>query len=200
MYSTLQRLNHISSLATTYVMILLGFISIASFLSLPSVDVGNVEVKDLIIQKGRLRRWGARQEELASLKFDIRTDLNPLLNSYNTKQLFVYLTASYEEQSTGNSHEVVLWDRIIERADLKDIRAVGNKVPKTKSGRKGRGNVRVEEVKNKYQWRNPSGTFKDIEYANMTLHYSLMPYVGVLSSGVAATANGPVTIPPLIKR
>nr|XP_018262144.1 signal peptidase [Kwoniella dejecticola CBS 10117]OBR84302.1 signal peptidase [Kwoniella dejecticola CBS 10117] len=180
MYSTLQRLNHISSLATTYVMILLGLISIASFLSLPSVDVGKVEIKDLIVQKGRLRRWGARQEELASLKFDIRTDLNPLLNSYNTKQLFVYLTASYEEQNTGNAHEVVLWDRIIQRAEIRDIRAVGNK--------------------NKYQWRNPSGTFKDVEYANMTLHYSLMPYVGVLSSGVAATAQGPVTIPPLVKR
>ncbi|KAK6907973.1 signal peptidase [Kwoniella mangroviensis CBS 10435] len=179
MYSTLQRLNHISSLATTYVMILLGLISIASFLSLPSVDVGKVEIKDLIVQKGRLRRWGARQEELASLKFDIRTDLNPLLNSYNTKQLFIYLTASYEEQSTGHTHDVVLWDRIIQRAEIRDIRA---------------------EAKNKYQWRNPSGTFKNVEYANMTLHYSLMPYVGILSSGVAATAQGPVTIPELIKR
>ncbi|WRT67986.1 uncharacterized protein IL334_004961 [Kwoniella shivajii] len=200
MYSTLQRLNHLSSLATTYIMILLGLISIASFLSHPSVNTGNVEIKDLIIQKGRLRRWGARQEELASLHFDIRTDLNPLLNSYNTKQLFVYLTASYEEGSTGNAHEVVVWDRIIQRADIRDIRAVGNKLPKAKAGRKGRGNVRVEAGKNKYQWRNPSGTFKDVEYANMTLHYHLMPYVGVLSSGVAATAQGPVTIPELIKR
>ncbi|WWC88633.1 uncharacterized protein L201_003546 [Kwoniella dendrophila CBS 6074] len=200
MYSTLQRLNHITSLATTYVMILLGLISIASYLRIPSVDVGKVEVKDLIIQKGRLRRWGARQEELASLKFDVRTDLNPLLNSYNTKQLLIYLTASYEEQTTGNIHDVVIWDRIIQRAEIRDIRAVGNKLPKSKVGRKGRGNVRVEEVKNKYQWRNPSGTFKDVEYANMTLHYSLMPYVGILSSGIAAVAQDPVIIPELIKR
>lgn len=49
MYSTLQRLNHLSSLATTYIMILLGLISVASFLSIPSVDNGKIDVKDLIM-------------------------------------------------------------------------------------------------------------------------------------------------------
>jgi hypothetical protein len=49
MYSTLQRLNNITSLATTYVMILMGLISIASFLSVPSIEPGNIDVKDLIM-------------------------------------------------------------------------------------------------------------------------------------------------------
>lgn len=49
MYSTLQRLNNLTSLATTYVMILLGLISIASFLSVPSVDNGSIDIKDLIM-------------------------------------------------------------------------------------------------------------------------------------------------------
>jgi len=49
MYSTLQRLNNITSLATTYVMILLGLISIASFLSVPTIDPGNINIKDLIV-------------------------------------------------------------------------------------------------------------------------------------------------------
>lgn len=49
MYSTLQRTNHISSLATTYILILLGLISVASFLTLPSVDVGTIDVKDIIV-------------------------------------------------------------------------------------------------------------------------------------------------------
>jgi signal peptidase complex subunit 3 len=34
----------------------------------------------------------------------------------------------------------------------------------------------------------------------MTLWYSLMPYVGGLTSGVAATAQGPITLPEVIKR
>ncbi|XAO27598.1 hypothetical protein I312_106454 [Cryptococcus bacillisporus CA1280] len=197
MYSTLQRANHISSLATTYILILLGLISVASFLTLPSVDVGSVDVKDIIVQRGRLNRWGAKQEDIASLRFDVRTNLNELLNSYNTKQLFLYLTATYEEE--GDAHDVVLWDRIVTRADTRDIRAVGRELPKS-NRKRGRGNVRVEDGKNKYIWRNPSRTFKGIPYANLTLHYSLMPYVGYLTSGIAATAEGPVSMPEVIKR
>jgi signal peptidase complex subunit 3 len=41
---------------------------------------------------------------------------------------------------------------------------------------------------------------RNVPNANFTLHYSLMPYVGILSSGVAATAQGPVTIPEALKR
>jgi signal peptidase complex subunit 3 len=41
---------------------------------------------------------------------------------------------------------------------MKDIRAT----TKAKKGgpKRGRGKVRVEEGKNKYTWRNPSGTFR----------------------------------------
>jgi signal peptidase complex subunit 3 len=117
--------------------------------------------------KGRLKRWGAKTEELASLRFDVKTNLNPILHSYNTKQLFIYLTASYDEVHAGSvsnmtvgEHEVVLWDRIITRSDMKDLRAVGQKVKTSGGPKRGRGNVRVEEGKTKYQWRNPSGTFR----------------------------------------
>ncbi|WVO18074.1 hypothetical protein L204_105772 [Cryptococcus depauperatus] len=199
MYSTFQRANNIFSLATTYALIFLGLVSIASFLSLPTVDVGSITVKDIIIYKGRLNRWGAKVEELASLRFDVRTDLNVLLNSYNTKQLFLYLTANYEEEPLGIAHDVVLWDRIITREDIRDIRSVEKKSPKS-GKKKGRGKMRLENVKNKYIWRNPSGTFKNAPRANVTLHYSLMPYVGVLSSGIAATAEGPLDLPDVLKR
>jgi signal peptidase complex subunit 3 len=49
MYSTVQRLNNITSLATTYIMILLGLISVASFLSVPTHEPGNIDIKDLIV-------------------------------------------------------------------------------------------------------------------------------------------------------
>ena len=49
MHSTLQRLNHLFSLSSTYMMILLGLISIASFLSQPAVEMGKIDVKDLIM-------------------------------------------------------------------------------------------------------------------------------------------------------
>ena len=49
MYSTFQRLNNLTSLATTYIMILLGLISVASFLALPQVELGKIDIKDLIM-------------------------------------------------------------------------------------------------------------------------------------------------------
>ena len=49
MHSSLNRLNHLSSLATTYILILLGLISLASYYTLPAVDVGRVDIKDLIV-------------------------------------------------------------------------------------------------------------------------------------------------------
>ncbi|RXK40324.1 signal peptidase [Tremella mesenterica] len=199
MHSTFQRLNNITSLATTYLMVLLSLISIASYLALPPVNMGRIDVKDLIIQHGRLRRYAAKNEELASIRFDLTTDLTTLLTSYNTKQLFLYLTASYETDPSLDvpqvNHEVVLWDRIITRADTRDFRAVGNKMVGKTKGKKGRGKIRVEEGKNVYTWRDPSGSFKNIPSANLTLHYSLMPYVGLISSGIAATAQGPIALP-----
>jgi len=87
-------------------------------------------------------------------------DLQPLLNAYNTKQLFLYLTAIYDDVDGSVGHEVVLWDRIITRGDMRDIRAVGKKAPKARSTKRGRGNVRVEQAKNKYQWKSPTGSFK----------------------------------------
>lgn len=35
----------------------------------------------------------------------------------------------------------------------------------------------------------------NVHLANLTLHYNVMPYVGLLTSGVAATAQGDVAIP-----
>lgn len=44
----------------------------------------------------------------------------------------------------------------------------------------------------------PTSTVTDtprtVDNANITLHYSLMPYVGILTSGIAAEAQGSVDI------
>ncbi len=109
-------------------------------------------------RRGRLQRWGAAPEDIASLRFDMRADVAPLLNSYNTKQLFLYLTASYVDDVSGEAHEVVLWDRIITRGNLKDFRSTGDAV--ARKNRSPRPKVRMDDVKNKYTWRNPSRSFK----------------------------------------
>jgi signal peptidase complex subunit 3 len=49
MHSSLNRLNHLSSLATTYVLVLLGLISLASYYTLPPVELGRVDINDFIM-------------------------------------------------------------------------------------------------------------------------------------------------------
>jgi signal peptidase complex subunit 3 len=88
----------------------------------------------------------------------MRADVAPLLNSYNTKQLFLYLTAAYVDDVSGEAHEVVLWDRIITRGNLKDFRSTGDAV--ARKNRSPRPKIRMDDVKNKYTWRNPSRSFK----------------------------------------
>jgi signal peptidase complex subunit 3 len=117
-------------------------------------------MSSMIRKKGRQRYWGAREEELGSLRFDVQVDLQPLLESYNTKQLFLYLTADLEETDGSATHEVVLWDRIITRGDMRDFRAVGKQPKRSKGSRKGRGKIRLEDGKNKYPFKMPSGSFK----------------------------------------
>lgn len=92
------------------------------------------------------------------MRFDMRTDVTPLLNSYNTKQLFLYLTAEYTDDVTGDTHEVVLWDRIITRGNTKDFRSTGDAV--ARKNRSPRPKLHIDDVKIKYTWRNPSRSFK----------------------------------------
>jgi hypothetical protein len=48
----------------------------------------------------------------------------------------LYLTASYEEDNgPGSRHDVLLWHRIIQRVEIRDIRVVGEKIPAGKSKR-----------------------------------------------------------------
>lgn len=97
-------------------------------------------------------------EDIASLKFDLKTDLTPILNAYNTKQLFVYVTAEYQDD-LGGEHVVTLWDRILTRGDVKDFRATGSHMEVLKK-RSKRSKVAITKAGSLYKWRDPSRTLK----------------------------------------
>lgn len=87
-----------------------------------------------------------------------------MLHAYNTKQVFLYLLADYLDEVSGEAHEVVLWDRIVTRADMHDFRSVDafhdgrNKHRKTKTFRNPK--VRLEGARNVYFWHQPGGSFE----------------------------------------
>jgi signal peptidase complex subunit 3 len=63
--------------------------------------------------KGRPHYYSPRKEEYAILKFSLEADLSSLF-TWNTKQVFVYVTAEWPEPTKANqTNKAVIWDSII---------------------------------------------------------------------------------------
>ncbi|PFH53084.1 hypothetical protein AMATHDRAFT_45715 [Amanita thiersii Skay4041] len=152
-------------------MALLAAIALSSFVFTANPK-GGLEVASVKVYHANARRYPNRKQELAFVNFNINADLSPLFH-WNTKQLFVYLEAEYNNtKSVENS--VVIWDRIIRRKEDAYIKFAG---------------------KNKYMFREVSTSFKDVPPANYVLKYNVMPYVGVLTYGEAARTSEAAEFP-----
>ena len=125
-------------------------------------------------------------------------DLTSLFN-WNTKQVFVYITASYPSSSPSTipPSELVIWDAIIPADDAPlhpntyiHPTPKGTKQPKSKKGKKATGKpypaggspgiVKLDSQKPKYQITDVKGKIAERENATLTLHWNVQPYVGAL--------------------
>ena len=125
-------------------------------------------------------------------------DLTSLFN-WNTKQVFVYITASYPSSSPSTipPSELVIWDAIIPADDAPlhpntyiHPTPKGTKQPKSKKGKKATGKpypaggspgiVKLNSQKPKYQITDVKGKIAERENATLTLHWNVQPYVGAL--------------------
>ncbi|KAL9105406.1 MAG: hypothetical protein Q9227_009424 [Pyrenula ochraceoflavens] len=125
MHSTLTRTQSLFSLLTTLSFILASLIALTPFLS-PShpTPTATLSLRSAQVVKGRPHYYSTKKEEYAHLKFDLDADLSGLF-TWNTKQLFVWVSAVYpsspsssssEEESQegdGRVNEAVIWDAII---------------------------------------------------------------------------------------
>ncbi|KAH0828079.1 signal peptidase 22 kDa subunit [Lanmaoa asiatica] len=166
MHSIYARVNGISSLWSTCIMVLLAAIALSSFVFTAN-PTGNVDVASLKVYNGKAKRYPFKQEEFGFVKFNIAADLRPLFN-WNTKQLFVYLEAEYTN-TQGVNNSVVLWDRIVRRKEDANI---------------------DQSSRNKYKFRELSQSFKNVSPTEFSLKYNVMPYVGLLTYGEAARTTG----------
>jgi signal peptidase complex subunit 3 len=93
----------------------------------------------------------------AWISFDLAADLRPLW-TWNTKQLFVYITVKYES-SDYKINEATIWDAIIQTKQSANL---------------NRTNIRCEYplLDKGYHLRGTP--------ANLTLNYNVMPVAGVL--------------------
>jgi hypothetical protein len=75
--------------------------------------------------KGRPHYYSAKKEEYAIIKFSLSADLSSLF-TWNTKQIFVYVSASWPNStSTELTNEAVIWDTIITNPSADHLQNIG---------------------------------------------------------------------------
>jgi signal peptidase complex subunit 3 len=116
------------------------------------------------------RRFGSvdgKGKDNYRMSFDLNSDLTPLFN-WNTKQLFVYLTAEYDGKRSDINNRVTFWDKIITSKDdaMLDLHNV-------------RGAYSVYDIGKSLANKN----------ATIRLEWNLQPYVGPLLNGETIAAQ-----------
>ncbi|KAF8807003.1 signal peptidase 22 kDa subunit [Phlegmacium glaucopus] len=152
-------------------MALLAAIALTTFMFNANPQ-GDLTISSIKVVSSNARRYHNRKQDLTLVNFNLTADLTPLFN-WNTKQLFLYLEAEYDN-AKGVKNEVVIWDRIVQRKEDAFIKVVG---------------------KSKYMLRDLSSTFKNVSPAYYSLKYNIMPYVGVLTYGEAARTSEAIAFP-----
>lgn len=168
MFSLSQRFQTISNTAITAGILIVAFIVSTSWIQLyfynafhNSVSISNIKPKIYLRTSRYYGSTNGKPKENVKINFDLQTDLSSLFN-WNTKQIFVYLTAEYENSKNTTFNELTFWDKII--TDPKD------------------SVLNLKNVKSKYNvWdvhENLSG--KNLSFK---LNWNIQPWVGPLIYG-----------------
>ena len=167
MFSSSQRFQGVFGFFTTVLFGLCAAIALTSYFPLkpfsntPNTNEISISVPKIIVKYSRApRSYSSKQQEYAHLKFDVEADFAPLFH-WNTKQIFLYLVASYEGDKYG-SNEITVWDSIIQSKDAARVNVLGKK-----------NKYAIGDIEKKFNGR-------DVKFE---LHWNVMPQVGVLQWG-----------------
>lgn len=170
MHSLYARVNNGFAFTSSCLMAMLAAIALSSFL-FTADPKGQLIISDFKVADAKV---DSRFQEVGLARFNLIADLTPLFH-WNTKQLFIYAIAEYNN-SDGTHNEVVMWDRIVRRKEDALIDVVAPP---------------------KYPLRDMRYSFKKASQVQFALKYNVMPYVGVLTYGEAARTE-PETFPPKV--
>lgn len=148
--------------------------------------------------KGRPHYHSTKKEEYAHIKFDLSADLTSLFN-WNTKQLFVWITATYPSKSPSSPpSQAIIWDVIINSESQKNpstpftlysyLTTPSKPPPKTRRPSKKKqpeielapGLIKLKNSKPKYQITDISGQLAGTSNVTLELGWNVQPWVGAL--------------------
>lgn len=155
--------------ASIVVSVAIALISIAQLYfggawAINSTAIENVTASAYIKNSRAFGSSGKPKENL-KITFDLDADLLSLFN-WNTKQVFVYLTAEYLGKTEGAANKVTYWDKII--TSKKDAKF---------SARNARAKYSVWDVEKSFRGRN----------ATLRLEWNVQPWIGPLLFGATET-------------
>lgn len=201
MHNTLTRVQNVFGFFTSCAFALAAIIATLSIIPIPaptSSPSASLSVRNVQVVKGRPHYYSPKREEYASIRFDLDADLSSLF-TWNTKQLFVYVMASYPSSSTPGegSSNAVIWDAIIPAPstpysfqNLKSLYFPDKSAKSAKARKSSRSSKSKDLVKSgllslknhkpKYQITDPSGIMSERSNATLVVGWNVQPRVGAL--------------------
>ncbi|RHZ69587.1 hypothetical protein CDV55_106357 [Aspergillus turcosus] len=207
MHSSLNRAQGVFGFFTTVALVVAG-VAALSVLLYPAHDAkAEVALKNVQVIKGRPNYYSTKKEEYAQIRFDLNADLSSLFN-WNTKQLFVYVYASYPSSDKKSSllpnSESIIWDTIISAPESPySFNALRQRFFPAKSSSSGRKNqkrstsaskktsasrkeslapgvLRLSNQRAKYQISDITGKLAERENVTLSVGWNVQPWVGAL--------------------
>lgn len=188
MHSTIVRAQNVFGFFTTVAFAVAALIACSDLISsrTPSADV---LVKGVQVVRGRPHYYSTKKEEYAHIRFSLNADFSSLF-TWNTKQIFVYVSASWPANDTSSvlENEAVIWDTIITSPSADHLQNIGpvamKKLVRSAKGKSldpSRGKLSLQNQKAKYQITSPTGKLAETEGVVLKVHYNVQPWVGVLT-------------------
>jgi hypothetical protein len=201
MHNTITRVQNAFGFFTSCAFALAALIAALSIIPIPapaSLPSASISVRNVQVVKGRPHYYSTKREEYANIRFDLNADLSSLF-TWNTKQLFVYVMASYPSSNTvgAGSSDAVIWDVIIPAPSTpysfqnlkaryfpeKNTKSTRARKPSTSSKTKELvkpGMLALKNQKPKYQITDPSGIMSERSNATLVVGWNVQPWVGTL--------------------
>ncbi|KAI1126360.1 signal peptidase subunit [Nemania abortiva] len=196
MYNSLTRIQNVFGFFTT-VAFVVGAIIAASDFTAPRTPSATIKPTNVQVVKGRPHYYSSKKEEYAIIKFSLDADLSSLF-TWNTKQLFVYVTAEWPAPPSGagvgaadgtnQTNKAVIWDTIITSPSSDHLANIGpatlKKLRKSAAGKSidpSRGKLSLKNQRPKYQITHPTGKVANTEDVTLHVHYNVQPWVGMLT-------------------
>ncbi|PHH83761.1 hypothetical protein CDD82_2633 [Ophiocordyceps australis] len=187
MHSSFTRLQSVFGFFTTVACVFAAFIAATDFFATRTPS-GVIVPQNVQVVKGRPHYYSSKKEEYAIIKFSLDADLSSLF-TWNTKQVFVYITADWPSETGQNAtNSAIIWDSIITNPSADSLRNIGpvamKKLKRSAEGKTidpSRGLLKLKNQKPKYQITHPRGKISEAQDVVLKLHYNVQPWVGLLT-------------------